>query len=180
MSVEEQRAERERDREAQMEQTAATAGLQSGGPAAEAMDTNKSEYLESLIDNEDIQSGLADDLRNLLSRDFILGNLERGDYTELKWLGRHELQTLLCDYPKPRSVMTGWRRQAYYDGDASPKEPLSSQKRYKIETMVMSYIARLSRSKDAEQLEHFERTTSRVETVKSDDEGDGFFDGGFL
>jgi len=179
MSIEEQRAERERDREAQMEQTAATAGLQGGGPAAEAFGKEKAEYLETLIQH-DIDSGTVATLDNLLSRDFVLGNLARRDFREMKFLARHEVDKVLLEYPRPESSMTGWRRGAAYDDSTEQKQTLKPETRSKIGTQTMSFISRLSRSIDAEQLEHFERTTSRVETVKSDDDNEGMFSGGLF
>jgi galactose-1-phosphate uridylyltransferase len=179
MSVETRRQEAERDREHQMEQTAASSAMQSAGPATEAFDAEKAEYLETLVEHE-IDTGTIQTIDNLLSRDFVLGNLQRKDFEEMKWLARDEVERVLLEYPAAESAMTGWRRGAAFDDRADQKQPLTAETRSMITTTTMSFISRLSRSINAEQLEHFERTTSRVETVKSDDEGDSIFDGGLL
>jgi hypothetical protein len=179
MSIQQEIEQRERDREAQMEQTAASSAMQSAGPAKEAFDAEKAEYLETLVEHE-IDTGTVKTLDNLLSRDFVLGNLKRKDFEEMKWLARDEVERVLLNYPSHQSVMAGWRRAAAFDNPTDKKRPLPAETRSMITTTTMSFISRLSRSINAEQLEHFERTTSRVETVKSDGEGDSIFDGGLL
>lgn len=172
MSAEEAEQARERQHERDMEQLAAQGAMSAPGPSDNAFDAQKAEYLETLID-DDIDTGLVNELDNVLSRDFVLGNLKDADFEEIKWLVRLEIQFVLSNYPLPDSQMHGWYRAAIADDPSEHKNPVPAETRSKIETLSMAFLARVSRSVDAEQLEHFERTTQRVERMDSNDEDDG-------
>ena len=129
-------------------------------------------YAEKIIDS-DLDQGTVRILGNLLSKDWVLSNLNDAEVHEIRWLTRVMMRQLEALHPDEESVWQGAIRQYAYDADRQALEPLDSAQRLVIFEFIQGVVARAARSKDGWQQETFQKQFKVSERIDHDDGDDG-------
>ncbi|MDY6776204.1 MAG: hypothetical protein SV253_09075 [Halobacteria archaeon] len=87
-------------------------------------------------------------LKNLFSQDFILGNLEDAEVNEQRELARCMVELVESAYPPEESVVKGEYRKVLLDDESDGKKALGSTEKTNLETALMTFLARVSRSRE--------------------------------
>lgn len=158
--------EREEQKRNQMDmQNLAEAGA-TGPPTANP------DYVDR-ITHSNLDQGTVDILSNMLSQDWVLGNLGEAEVHEIRWLVRVMMMQLESLHPPADSIWTGELRQYASGNQRQALEPLDPAQKLVIFELIQGVIARATRSKDGWQQEIFRKQIKQSETVdrSSDDEG---------
>lgn len=129
-------------------------------------------YIEKMTEGS-LQDPTKDMLQNLLSQDFLLGNLQEAEIHEYRWLARVMLLEIESLHPNEDSLFQGKIRAAAFDDKNQNIDPLSPREKAIVEQFVMGVIARASRGREGWQQEMFNKTISASEKrdVSEDDSG---------
>jgi hypothetical protein len=147
---------------AQHQQAQQAAFTQSGKPSKE--------YLESLTDH-DLDENTLDTLQNLLSKDFVLGNLEEAEKDELKWLFRSVKRRVVAMHPPEESYVQGDYRKFLHDDPSDGFQSLSDAEKEGIWHIIVGVHARVTRSVEGWQQEEFGKVYAVSERREGDDDG---------
>lgn len=128
------------------------------------------------VTNSELQQGTVDILQNLLSKDFVLGNLSEAEVHEYRWLVRELLLEVEAAHPDPKSMWQGRFRQVAAGKERQALEPLDSAQKTVMKQLIQGVIARATRSRDGWQQEEVNKSY-RVSERREPDAKD---DGGFL
>lgn len=128
------------------------------------------EYLESLT-NHDLDKNTIDTLQNLLSKDFVLGNLQEAEKDELKWLFRSVKRRVVAMHPPEESYVQGDYRKFLHDDEGDGFKALSDAEKEGIWHIIVGVHARVTRSVEGWQQEEFGKVYAVSERRDGDDDG---------
>ncbi len=132
-------------------------------------------YIDKVTSHE-LDPGTVSILSNLLSKDFVLGNLSEAEVHEHRWLSRELLLEVEAMHPRPDSMWQGRFRQVASGRERQALEPLDDAQKTVMQQFIQGVIARASRSRDGWQQEE----ANKVYRVSERREPDANDDGGFL
>lgn len=138
------------------------------GQLSQGFEDTSVEYLREMVETN-LDPGTVRVLDNYLSPDFVLGNDREEDYHEFKWLLEIKIQRVFERHP-PEGGVGGIERSYYYDDHSDALSALSGDEREVIRTYKDGILKRARRSVDGMQQEEIGKTTSRVETVDTNDD----------
>lgn len=129
-------------------------------------------YMESVLDS-DIDDATIKMISNMLASDYMLANLKEAEVHELKKLRQIVLKKVTAAHPHPDSVMQGKLREQVYEGTSPGLKPLNQTQKAKIDGLLKTAFANLTRGREGFQQEEFSKTISesRVEENESGDSG---------
>ena len=134
------------------------------------MDTG---YIDK-VTNSQLQQGTIDVLSNLLSKDFVLGNLSEAEVHEHRWLTREIVLEVESEHPRPDSMWRGRFRQVASGQARDALEPLDGSQKTVMQQFIQGVITRATRSKDGWQQEEVNKSY-RVSERREPDKDDGGF-----
>jgi len=135
-----------------------------------SMDTG---YIDA-ITNSQLQQGTVDILSNLLSKDFVLGNLSEAEVHEHRWLTRELVLEVEAAHPRPESMWRGRFRQVASGQTRDALEPLDDAQKTTMQQFIQGVIARATRSRDGWQQEEVNKSY-RVSERREPDKDEGGF-----
>jgi hypothetical protein len=163
-------AEVDRERAAENDFERSVHQQATGSMVADQGTTAKEDHFEELI-----EAGVPEDtvnmLKNLVSRDFVLGNLTGAEVKEKKWLARNLAKRVFAAHPSQESNLTGEWREFILDEPNQGLKPLTDEQRTMIQTYIFNFIVRVTRSKGGWQQEEMSKRYT-VSEMKSDDGSD--------
>ncbi|RAW44088.1 hypothetical protein DQW50_16330 [Halorubrum sp. 48-1-W] len=126
------------------------------------------------VTNSQLQQGTVDVLANLLSKDFVLGNLSEAEVHEHRWLTREIVLEVEAEHPSPDSMWQGRFRQVASGRERDALEPLDGPQKTTMQQFIQGVIARATRSRDGWQQEEVNKSY-RVSERREPDKDDGGF-----
>jgi len=132
--------------------------------AAENGTDPSTNYVRTILDSE-LQDPTKDMLLNLLSRDWVLGNLTEAQEHDAR--NKAEVLKLKIEdmHPPSESHMQGRVRQYFYGGDSSERlTSLSAQDRLLIDELIETLKTRFGRGRDGFEREQQNTSINRAET----------------
>jgi len=127
------------------------------------------------VTNSQLRQGTIDILANLLSEDFVLGNLSDAEVHEHRWLAREIVIEAEAEHPHDDSMWQGRFRQVAAGRDRDALRPLDGPQKAVMAQFTQGVIARATRSREGWQQEELNKSYRVSERREPD--GD---DGGFL
>lgn len=127
------------------------------------------EYLEELT-SAGVPEETAKHMRELLSEDFVLGNLRDEEVQEIRWLARELQKEVEWMHPSEQSVVQGEYRKFLYDDPDDGLSSLSDKQEVKIGEFILDVFARVSRGRDGWQQEEMGKHYT-VSEMKDPDSG---------
>jgi hypothetical protein len=124
------------------------------------------------VTNSQLQQGTVDILANLLSKDFVLGNLSEAEVHEHRWLTRELVLEVEAAHPRPNSMWRGRFRQVASGKERDALEPLDDAQKTTMQQFIQGVIARATRSRDGWQQEEVNKSY-RVSERREPDKDDG-------
>lgn len=124
------------------------------------------------VTNSQLQQGTVDVLANLLSKDFVLGNLTDAEVHEHRWLTREILLEVEAMHPEQQDMWQGRFRQVVSGKEREALKPLDDAQKTVMQQFVQGVIARGTRSKDGWQQEEVNKSY-RVSERREPDKDDG-------
>jgi hypothetical protein len=131
----------------------------------------KGQYLERLAKSE-LDPDRKRILANLLSRDFILGNLTEEQAWELKWELIIIGETFYAMHPRQESPIQGPARAWLHADREAALRPLSQQERHQVDQFLNGVWMRATRSVDMKQQELMATSISESIVQRGDTEQD--------
>lgn len=126
------------------------------------------------VTNSQLQQGTVRILSNLLSKDFVLGNLSDAEVHEHRWLTRQVVLEVEAAHPRPDSMWRGRFRQVASGMERDALEPLDDAQKTVMQQFVQGVITRATRSRDGWQQEEVNKSY-RVSERREPDKDDGGF-----
>jgi hypothetical protein len=126
------------------------------------------------VTNSQLQQGTVDILANLLSKDFVLGNLSEAEVHEHRWLTRELVLEVEALHPRPDSMWRGRFRQVAAGREREALEPLDDAQKAEMHQFIQGVINRVTRSRDGWQQEEVNKSY-RVSERREPDKDDGGF-----
>jgi hypothetical protein len=131
-------------------------------------------YVDRMIET-DLQDETQVLLSNLMSRDWVLSQMNDAEVHEAKWLSRVMVLELSNMHPPEDSIWSGDYR-VFASGDPEQcLEPLTRAQKLAIHEFIQGFIARVARSREGFQQEIFKKQISASERRDNEDD-----DGGWL
>jgi hypothetical protein len=130
-------------------------------------------YIDTVTESE-LEPGTVEILSNLLSKDFVLGNLSEAEVHEHRWLTRELLLEVEAMHPSAESMWQGRFRQVASDEQRNGLRPLDDAQKTVMQQFIQGVIARGTRSKDGWQQEESNKVY-RVSERREPDADDGGF-----
>jgi hypothetical protein len=124
------------------------------------------------VTNSQLQQGTVDILANLLSKDFVLGNLSEAEVHEHRWLTRELVLEVEAAHPRPNSMWRGRFRQVASGKERDALRPLDDAQKTTMQQFIQGVIARATRSRDGWQQEEVNKSY-RVSERREPDKDDG-------
>lgn len=174
----------QREREAQREHQREQQTLQQAFNQQDGLDKN---FIEHLIDTEDIVRGTSDELdevtitkiQNVLSQDVVLGNFTKAqEHDRRLWLECQKYKALGV-HPPEESAIQGPVRAFLYDDPMEELQSLSQQERLIIHDFFEAMKDRVGRGREGFEREQLNTNIARTETEKKSDDDTGTFKGLF-
>jgi hypothetical protein len=137
-------------------------------------ETNDTQYLREVTDTE-LSHETLEIVSNLLSKDFVLANLDDAEMHELRWLARIVKLEIESQHPNDDSMWQGRFREVASGGDSRPLEALTEREQTDLFNVIQGVIMRASRSKGGWQQEEISKSYAVSERRENDDD-----DGGWL
>jgi len=132
------------------------------------------DYVRMMVDSE-LQDGTATMLANLLSRDWVLGQMSDAETHEARWLARTMVDELEAMHPAEDSIWTGELRRYAADDPTQQLRPLNAAQKLEIFEFIQGFIARVSRSREGFQQEIFRKQIRKSEREdRTEDESGGW------
>lgn len=129
------------------------------------------EVIDELTD-ADVSEGVQASLSNLLTKDFVLGNLTDAEVHEIKWLARQQRLEITDIHPHERSVWRGEFGQFFFESEfALDAQPDLTQTQ--MEQLLMDVAARAARGREGFQTEQLNTSINVSERRDSDDSDSG-------
>jgi len=124
----------------------------------------------------DLSDGTAQQLSNLMSRDWLLSMLTDAEVHEARWLARTMIDELEAMHPPADSIWQGKYRQYAFNDKKEMLEPLNESQKLEIFEFVQAFITRVARSREGFQQEIFKKQIkkSEREDLDRDDDGGGW------
>lgn len=132
----------------------------------------REEYLSHLVDSG-IDESSASLLKDLLTRDMVLSNLDSAETNEIRWLTRLVQKNLEALHPPEGSVIQGEYRAFLSDDEEDRLAALNDRQRLLINEAVMVVVARVARSTDGWQQEELGKVYAVSEAKQEKDEKKG-------
>ena len=126
------------------------------------------------VTNSQLQQGTVDILSNLLSKDFVLGNLSEAEVHEHRWLTRQLTLEVEAAHPRQNSMWRGRFRQVASGRERDALEPLDDAQKTVMQQFMQGVITRATRSRDGWQQEEVNKSY-RVSERREPDKDDGGF-----
>jgi len=126
------------------------------------------------VTNSQLQQGTVRILGNLLSKDFVLGNLSEAEVHEHRWLTRQLVLEVEAAHPTGKSMWRGRFRQVASGQERDALEPLDDAQKTVMQQFVQGVITRATRSRDGWQQEEVNKSY-RVSERREPDKDDGGF-----
>lgn len=117
--------------------------------------------LEEIVDT-DLSEGSQNQLRNLLTRDFVLANLSREEVHEFKWKLEAKKELFFAMHPPRGSLITGRTRAFINDDPHDRLSPLSDTQKMQVRDVFDGVFMRVTRSADMKQQEMLNTQISQV------------------
>lgn len=167
--IKERRREREEQRKHSDHQTAQQRAFQDDGKANPEM---LRELTNTQLDDETEKL-----LANVLSKDFVLGNLNDAEKDEIKWLLRNVHKRIASMHPPQRSFVKG-KRRSFFLRSRYELKPLDDAQEEAIWQAILGVFVRVSRSVDGWQQDKMLDSIAVTERREvSDDDNGGLFPG---
>jgi hypothetical protein len=135
-----------------------------------SMDTG---YIDK-VTNSQLQQGTVDILSNLLSKDFVLGNLSEAEVHEHRWLTRQLVLEVEAAHPRTNSMWRGRFRQVASGIERDALKPLDDAQKTVMQQFIQGVITRATRSREGWQQEEVNKSY-RVSERREPDKDDGGF-----
>lgn len=129
----------------------------------------REEYLSRLVDSG-LNQESANLLKELLTRDLVLSNLESAEVNEVRWLTRLIQKKVHAMHPPEGSVMQGQYRAFLSDDEGDNLSALDDRQRVLIDQTVMVVVSRVARSKKGWQQEEMSKVYAVSENRKDNEE----------
>lgn len=133
----------------------------------------KAGYIDK-VTNSQLQQGTIDILSNLLSKDFVLGNLSEAEVHEHRWLTRQLVLEVEAAHPRERSMWRGRFRQVASGQRRDALKPLDDAQKTVMQQFIQGVITRATRSRDGWQQEEVNKSY-RVSERREPDKDEGGF-----
>jgi len=127
------------------------------------------------VTNSELDPGTVSTLSNLLSKDFVLGNLSEAEVHEHRWLTREIMIEVEAMHPDHDSMWQGRFRQVASGERRDALRPLDDAQKSVMQQFIQGVISRATRSKDGWQQEEVNKSYRVSERVEPESD-----DGGFL
>jgi|SRR6056297_1045969 len=114
----------------------------------------------------------AEAVRDLLSQDFLLSNLREKNIRYIRLLAENVALYASCDLPPAESALKGPAAAALLsDPEAADLKPMTPKERDRVESVMLAFFARVSRSVDGWQQDKLSEQiiTQRQEALEEDD-----------
>jgi len=134
----------------------------------------KAGYIDK-VTNSQLQQGTVDILKNLLSKDFVLGNLSEAEVHEHRWLTRQLVLEVEAAHPRPNSMWRGRFRQVASGRERDALEPLDDAQKTVMQQFIQGVITRATRSRDGWQQEEVNKSYRVSERREPDGDDGGFW-----
>jgi hypothetical protein len=159
-------------REEQMQEQEHMANNQAASARAGDPDPD---YVDQMLSTElnNLPDSTRNRLRSLLSRDWVLSQMNEAETHEARWLARNMMLELEALHPRQDSLWTGELRRYASDSSLQDLEPLDPQQKHEIFQFIQTYIARMLRSREGMQQEMFRKTISKSERDDRGTDDDG-------
>jgi len=131
-------------------------------------------YIDKVTKSQ-LQQGTVRILGNLLSKDFVLGNLSEAEVHEHRWLTRQLVLEVEAAHPTDTSMWRGRFRQVASGQQRDALRPLDDAQKTVMQQFVQGVISRATRSKEGWQQEEMNKSYRARERREPDSD-----DGGFL
>lgn len=126
------------------------------------------------VTNSQLDQGTIDVLANLLSKDFVLGNLSEAEVHEHRWLTREVVMEAESEHPREDSMWQGRFRQVAAGRERDALTALDGPQKAVMQQFTQGVIARATRSRDGWQQEEVNKSY-RVSERREPDADDGGF-----
>lgn len=126
------------------------------------------------VTNSQLDQGTVDVLANLLSKDFVLGNLSEAEVHEHRWLTREIVMEVEAEHPNPESMWQGRFRQVAAGRERDALRPLDGPQKAVMQQFTMGVISRATQSRDGWQQEELNKSY-RVSERREPDKDEGGF-----
>jgi hypothetical protein len=126
------------------------------------------------VTNSQLEQGTVDVLANLLSKDFVLGNLSEAELHEHRWLTREIVMEAEAEHPTAESMWQGRFRQVAAGRERDALVPLDGAQKAVMQQFTQGVITRATRSRDGWQQEEVNKSY-RVSERREPDKDDGGF-----
>jgi hypothetical protein len=131
----------------------------------------RAEYIRELTDTS-LEDPTVVLLGNMLSQDFVLGNLRAAELHEIQFLLRELELEVVRAHPPEESDITGEYRAYLFDDDHEALQPLSTKQRIEIQQLIMGVFMRATRSLDGWQQEEWSKVYNVSEVKNGESEKD--------
>lgn len=130
-------------------------------------------YIDKVTESE-LNPGTISTLSNLLSKDFVLGNLSDAEVHEHRWLTRQLVLEIEAMHPREDSMWQGRFRQVASGKRRDALRPLDEAQKSVMQQFIMGVINRATRSKDGWQQEESNKVYRVSERRDTSEEDEGF------
>jgi hypothetical protein len=136
------------------------------------IDNNGHEYVDHIVE-PGVEDSLPTPVRNLLSKDFPLSNIDRADREYIRLLAENIVLYSREMYPPKESEIQGDRGAALLEDPDYNRHALSERKLNEIESTLIASFARSSRGMGGWQQDKFSESiqTQRLEKDEQEDSG---------
>lgn len=168
MSEKEVIRERKRERQHQREQQTLQQAFNQNGQMSK-------NFIAELLDKDDLQTdGLQEvtvsKIQNLLSRDWVLGNLTDAQEHDIRFKLEVMKYKILGMHPPEESVITGKTRAFLFDDEMEELLPLTQQERFLIDELIETLKARATRGRQGFERKQMNTNIAETRTQKDNQE----------
>lgn len=141
--------------------------------AAENGSDPSTNYVRTILDSE-LQDPTKDMLLNLLSRDWVLSQMNEAEVHEQRWLARVMADEIYAMHPAEDSIWTGAVRGYAADSDKQELDPLTSAEKTQIFQFIQGFVSRVLRSREGMQQETFRKNVRESRRPDDSDDSGGW------
>lgn len=125
-----------------------------------------------------LREGSKEMLRNLLTKDFVLANLDKAQLHEFKWKLECKFEYFIWMHPSDDCLVVGDRRAAINDDPADRLRPLTFQQKWEVMNVFDGIWMRVTRALNMRQQEmlKLDIRESRVDRGERGASGNGIID----
>ena len=127
----------------------------------------------SVGDGTELQTRTVAKIQNMLSRDWVLGNLTEAQEHDIRYKLEVMKLKVIGMHPPEESVVTGKVRAFLMDDPGEELQPLSQQQRVLIDELFETLKARLTRGREGFERQQMNTNIARTETGSDDDDESG-------